>query len=60
MENSPRKTKILFVITKSNFGDASGTSPLLKNPRFLTASPVFLHGELPFPDPLTLPASAII
>ena len=29
----------------------SGLKPLFRNPRFLTASPVFLHGKLPFPDP---------
>jgi len=59
MENSPQKTKVLFVITKSNFGGASWMNPLLRNPRFLTASPVFLHGETGVsPTPFLRSASA--
>ena len=51
--------KILYLITKSNFGEAeSCPTRFFRNPRFLTlpAVAVFLHGELPFPDPLPRPA----
>ncbi|OIO32342.1 MAG: hypothetical protein COZ49_03130 [Candidatus Yonathbacteria bacterium CG_4_10_14_3_um_filter_47_65] len=51
--------KILYAITKSNFGEAlTRNARQLRNPRFLTLAldglgfAVFLHGELPFPDPL--------
>ena len=59
MNTPPVKLKILYLITKSNFGGAERLQKaLLRNPRFLTlpAVTVFLHGELPFPDPLPRPA----
>lgn len=55
------RKKILYVITKSVWGGASRgllwSAALLRNPRFPTLAPLaaFLHGELPFPDPLPAP-----
>jgi hypothetical protein len=45
MSASDKKTKVLFIITKSNWGGASTLGRLLRDPRSLTASPVSLHGE---------------
>lgn len=58
MEVKTKKTKVLFVITKSNFGEASALKRLLRNPRFLTLASltVFLNGgTLVPPTPLLAP-----
>ena len=55
MVPSDKKLKILYLITKSDFGEAECFfKTFFRNPRFLTlpAVVVFLRGELPFPDPL--------
>ncbi len=43
--------KILYVITKSNWGGALW-KPSVFQRSLLTQVAAFLHGELPFPDPL--------
>ncbi len=58
MDKQDRKTKVLFVITKSNFGEASALKRLFRNPRFLTLASltVFLHGRTTVPPtPLLAP-----
>ncbi len=46
--------KILYVITKASWGDALW-KPTVFQRSLLTQVAAFLHGELPFPDPLPAP-----
>ncbi|MEX0917235.1 MAG: hypothetical protein WDZ90_01820 [Candidatus Paceibacterota bacterium] len=60
-----KKRKILFLITKANFGEAE-TKGFFENPRFSTLPldklgvTALLHGELPFPGPLTRAAKIFL
>lgn len=55
-EEQGKKKKILYVITKSNWGGAKTLQRFFRNPRFLTASPVFLLGKTTVsPSPFRAP-----